>query len=307
VFFLEGIFVQKIEFNEQFLSHDEQFQLLETRGMNFSDEEMVRDLLKRIGYYRISSYWHPFFEKKKKKIFKKNTNFEKVDDLYEFDKELRKFVLWELEKIEINIRSKMIYVLSIEHNSFWLNYEALFINQNMHKNLLSKIKMEVDRSDEHFILLFKSMFSNDIPPSFITLEILSFGAVSKIYSNLKKGKTKKGIAGELALPDVVFESWLHSLVYIRNLSAHHARLWNRVFSVKPLLPKSTGSIWLSNGEVSNNKLFFFLSMILYLSNVIDPKNTFKQDLNNLFKKYPNIDKTAMGFPVDWQEEALWGS
>lgn len=297
--------MQKIEFNEQFLSYDEQFQLLKTRGMNFPNEEKAKNLLKRVGYYRLSSYWHPFFEDKQKKIFKSNTQFEKVYDLYEFDKELRKFVLGELEKIEINIRSKMTYILSTEHNPFWLGDEALFINQNTHKNLLSKIKMEVDRSDEHFILSFKSRYSNEIPPSFITLEILSFGTVSKIYSNLKRSKTKKDIAGELALPDVVFESWLHSLVYIRNLSAHHARLWNRIFSVKPLLPKSISNIWLSNRDVSNNRLFFFLSIMLYLSNVIEPQNTLKQDLYDLLRKYPNIDKFAMGFPTGWQEEPLW--
>jgi len=165
--------------------------------------------------------------------------------------------------------------------------------------------MEVDRSDEHFILSFKSKFSNEIPPSFITLEILSFGAVSKIYSNLRRNRAKRYIASEFALPDVVFESWLHSLVYIRNLSAHHARLWNRIFSVKPLLPKSISNIWLENGEVSNNRLFFFLSIMLYLSNTIEPENTFKQGLDGLFKKYPCIDKTAMGFPVDWQREPLW--
>jgi len=297
--------VQKIEFDGQFLSYNEQFQLLKTRGMNFSNEEAVKSLLKQVGYYRLSSYWHPFFENKQEKIFKNNTQFEKIYDLYKFDKELRKFVLGELEQIEINIRSKIIYVLSTEYNPFWLGDEALFIDKNVHKNLLSKIKMEVDRSDEHFILSFKSKFSNEIPPSFITLEILSFGTVSKIYSNLKRNRAKKYIASEFALPDAVFESWLHSLVYIRNLSAHHARLWNRIFSVKPLLPKSISNIWLSNGEVSNNKLFFFLSIMLYLSNAIEPKNTLKQDLHSLFKKYPSIDKTAMGFPADWQKEPLW--
>ena len=64
--------MQKIEFDGQFLSYDEQFQLLKTRGMNFSNEEMIRNLLKQVGYYRLSSYWHPFFVNKQEKIFKNN-------------------------------------------------------------------------------------------------------------------------------------------------------------------------------------------------------------------------------------------
>jgi abortive infection bacteriophage resistance protein len=297
--------VQKIEFDRQFLSYDEQFQLLKTRGMNFSNEETAKKLLKQIGYYRLSSYWYPFFESKQDKIFKSDALFEEIYDLYEFDKELRRLVLWELERIEVNIRSKMTYILSTEHNQFWLNDDYLFINKNIHKNILAKIKTEVDRSDENFILSFKSKYSNDIPPSFITLEILSFGTISKIYSNLKQHKAKKDLASEFALPNIVLGSWLHSLVYIRNLSAHHARLWNRVFSVKPIQPKSISNTWLSDRNISNDKLFFFLSIILYLLNAIEPRNTLKQDLCKLFQNYPNVNKTAMGFPVNWQKELLW--
>jgi abortive infection bacteriophage resistance protein len=294
-----------MRYDGQFLSYEEQFQLLKTRGMIFSNEEKAKNLLKQVGYYRLSSYWYPFFEDKQEKIFKRDAQFEKICDLYEFDKELRKLILEQLERIEISIRSKMAYIFSTKYNPLWLDDENLFVNKKVYKSILSKIKMEVERSDENFILSFRSKYSNEIPPSFITLEILSFGTVSKVYSNLKQNKAKKDFAKEFMLSNVVLESWLHSLVYIRNLSAHHARLWNRVFSVKPLLPKSVGNIWLSNREISNDKLFFFLSIMLYLLNAIEPKNTLKANLYNLFQKFSNINKVAMGFPVDWQKEPLW--
>ena len=298
--------MQKMEYDGQFLSYGEQFRLLKTRGMNFSVEENVINLLKQVGYYRLSSYWYSFFENKQEKMFKKETQFENIWNLYEFDKELRKLILGQLERIEISIRSKMTYIFSTEYTLFWLNDEPLFVNEKAHKNILSKIKAEIERSDENFIISFKLKYSNEIPPSFITLEILSFGTISKIYSNLKRNKAKKDFAKEFALPDVVLESWLHSLVYIRNLSAHHARLWNRIFSVKPLFPKSISNTWLSNKGIRNDKLFFFLSVMLYLLNIIELKNTFKQDLHDLFQKYPNVNKIAMGFPINWQAEPLWG-
>jgi len=295
-----------MEYDGQFLSYDEQFRLLKMRGMNFSVEENVINLLKQVGYYRLSSYWYSFFENKQEKMFKKETQFENIWNLYEFDNELRKLVLRQLERIEISIRSRMTYIFSTEYTLFWLNDEPLFVNKKTHKNILSKIKTEIERSDENFIISFKLKYSNEIPPSFITLEILSFGTISKIYCNLKRNKAKKDFAKEFALPDVVLESWLHSLVYIRNLSAHHARLWNRVFSVKPLFPKYISNTWLSNKGIRNDKLFFFLSVMLYLLNIIEPKNTLKQDLHDLFQKYPNVNKIAMGFPINWQVEPLWG-
>jgi abortive infection bacteriophage resistance protein len=46
-------------------------------------------------------------------------------------------------------------------------------------------------------------------------------------------------------------------------------------------------------------------MIIYLLNTVNPKHTFKQKLENLFLKYPNVDKRAMGFPASWQDAPLW--
>ena len=45
--------------------------------------------------------------------------------------------------------------------------------------------------------------------------------------------------------------------------------------------------------------------ISFRLNVVNPKHTFKRKLENLFLKFPNVDKTAMGFPADWQNEQLW--
>jgi abortive infection bacteriophage resistance protein len=46
-------------------------------------------------------------------------------------------------------------------------------------------------------------------------------------------------------------------------------------------------------------------MIIYLLDVINPNHTFKHKLEELFAKYPNVDRAAMGFPVAWQGEPLW--
>jgi abortive infection bacteriophage resistance protein len=97
----------------------------------------------------------------------------------------------------------------------------------------------------------------------------------------------------------------HSLVYVRNMCAHHARIWSRWLRIQPLFPKNAANTWITNSHARNNRLFFTLSMIIYLLNVINPTNRFKQKLEILFKKYPNVDRSAMGFPSNWRSEALW--
>jgi abortive infection bacteriophage resistance protein len=137
--------------------------------------------------------------------------------------------------------------------------------------------------------------------------IIPFGALSRLYENLKSGKAKRDIANMFGLSDKVFVSWLHSFVYIRNVCAHHARVWNRWLRVQPLFPKNAINPWLIDKTVSNNRMYYALSMIIYLLNTVNPKHTFRQRLANLFTKYPNVDKRAMGFPANWENEPLWYS
>jgi abortive infection bacteriophage resistance protein len=102
---------------------------------------------------------------------------------------------------------------------------------------------------------------------------------------------------------MVFISWLHGLVYIRNVCAHHA--WNKLLQIQPLFPRRTAYTWLANRAVQNNHVFYILSMIIYFLNTINPGHSFKRKLSDLFNKYPNVDRRAMGFPATWQQEMLW--
>ncbi|GHT26721.1 CAAX amino protease [Bacteroidia bacterium] len=275
--------------------------------MQFADETKASHLLQNVSYYRFSGYWYPFLADKQTHIFKPDTNFETAFNLYKFDRELRQLIISELEKIEVAVRSKMAYVLSTACDAFWIDNANLFVDSAKHRVTLAKISEELSRSDEEFIMSFKSKYTNPFPPSFILLEITSFGALSRLYENLKSGKAKKDIANLFCLSDKVFASWLHSLVYVRNVCAHHARIWNKWLQVQPLFPKHTSNIWLIDKTVSNRRMYYVLSMIIYLLNTVNPKHTFRQKLAALFAKYPNVDKRAMGFPVDWENEPLWSA
>jgi len=292
-------------YSKPFISSQIQIELLKSRGLKIANENKALYLLENIGYYRFSGYWYPLLADKKNHVFKANATFEMAFNLYKFDHELRKLMNSELEKIEIAVRTKMARILSLTHNAFWIEDASLFSNQTIYRSTIDKIREEIDRSDEEFILSFKTKYSNPFPPSFILLETTSFGTLSRLYGNLKPGKDKKNVAKSFGLPDKVFESWLHSLVYIRNVCAHHARLWNRQIGIKPLFPRHTHAAWIDTNGVSNRQLYYVLSIIIYLLNIVNPNHTFRQKLENLFLKYPNVDRAAMGFPVNWRIEPLW--
>ena len=306
----------KEPYKEPALDYAGQLQQLKDRGLIVENDAKALHLLENISYFRLSGYWHPMLnEPKSAKFFKPKATFNNAFRLYCFDRELRKLVSSELEKIEIAIRAKMIYILSHSHGPFWFNDNTLFGNNRKHKESVDKLMVEKDRSDEVYIKEFHNKYTDPLPPSWIILEISSFGNLSSFYFNLKPGKEKREIANHFGIDERVFESWLHTFVYVRNICAHHARLWNRILSITPRIPLSPENIWITILTVPNptggselkinNRTYFLFSMIVYILNTINPTHTFKNKLTDLLTKYPNVYVKAMGFPEGWEKESLW--
>jgi abortive infection bacteriophage resistance protein len=129
--------------------------------------------------------------------------------------------------------------------------------------------------------------------------------MSILYQNLKPGRAKRNVAAAFGVSDTVFVSWLHTLVYVRNICAHHARLWNRTMGIRPLMPRHPHNTFISQPSTGTQRTYFVLAIIRYWLNIINPSNTLAQDLAQLFSFYPSVDPDALGFPQNWQQEALW--
>lgn len=294
-----------VPFNKPPFTYQQQLEQLHERGLQIPNIEKATHLLESISYYRLSGYWYPLLADKENHTFKESATFDTAFNLYCFDRELRVLIIQELEKIEVSIRAKMIYLLSHQNGAFWYQETNLFKNQISHSKTLVSLDNEYNRSDADFIVAFRNKYSNPLPPSWMLLELTSFGTLSSLFSNLKPTRTKRNIANYFGLDENTFASWLHSIVYIRNVCAHHSRLWNRVMSIQPIRPITTRKTWIANKTISNNKTYYILSMILYLLQTINPNNSFSKRFNELLEKYPNVDTRAMGFPLNWKQESLW--
>lgn len=297
----------KIPFYKPPKTYSEQLQLLKDRGLKVKSDSKALYLLERLSYFRLSGYWYPLLKGNKEfHLFKENSEFETAFKLYRFDRDFRLLVLRDIEKIEVAIRAKMVYILSHSYSPFWFRDNTIFRSPDGLHDSLNILKKEFDKSDEQYIRAFKAKYSNSFPPCWMLLELTSFGSLSMIYTQLKKGlPEKRQIADFFGLDAQTFASWVHSLTYTRNVCAHHARLWNRDLQITPRRILSPHFQWLNNDGVPNNKPYYLLSMMLYLLASINPKNQMVYRLKVLLKKYPNVDVTAMGFPFNWEKEPLW--
>ncbi|MHA4739170.1 Abi family protein [Dyadobacter sp. MSC1_007] len=296
----------KTHYTKQALSFDQQLKLLIQRGLIIENPDKTLHLLESVSYYRLSAYWHPFLADKQNHLFKAGSKFENIFSLYCFDRELRSLIISEVEKIEIAVRAKMIYVLSRKFGPFGYQNPSLYKDhQKFRVQLMSKLMDEYKRSDEEFIKAFKTRYIELLPPSWMAMEIISFGTLSKLFSGLKPGKEKREIAGHFGLTDTVFGNWLHCLVYLRNICAHHSRLWNRVLSIRPQIPLSPRRPYIVNTNVSSDRTYYVLCMIRYLLQSVNPNSGFVGKLKQLLNKYPSANLQAMGFPLSWQNESFW--
>ena len=298
---------KKVSYNKPALSYADQLQQLKSRGLNIADESEFLHLLELKSYYRLSGYWYPLLADKQKHLFKAGASFDTAYRIYQFDRELRQLVTNEMEKIEIAVRAKMIYILSHHYGAFWYTDPNLFIDKKKHSDTIDKISIEYHRSDAQFIRAFKNKYSNPLPPCWTAFEIMSFGSLSKLYNNFKPGRSKREVARWFGVDDKTFGSWLHSLVYVRNVCAHHSRLWNRVMRIQPAYPTTPNLRWLNNTSIQNNRTYYILSIIIFLLQSLDNGHTLVADFNALLKKYNNIHPGAMGFPPGWETEPLWNS
>lgn len=295
----------KVPYPKHLISFADQISLLKQRGLSFKDETKALHLLQNISYYRLSGYWYPLLANKQNHIFKPGSTFETAYAIYKFDSELRKLIIAELEKIEIAVRTQIAYILSSQYDGYWFTDTSLFSNSMRHAKILAKIDEEYQRSDEEFVTAFKSKYSDRFPPSWMTMEITSFGTLSILYSNLIPGRMKRNIAAYFGLADTVFASWLHCIVYIRNICAHHCRLWNRTLSIRPLMPRSPRNPFIATPRNGTHQVYFALSMIVYFLNIINPNHSFVTRFKDLLERYHLIDVRAMGFPENWENEGIW--
>ena len=307
-----------VPYDKPALDYITQLGQLKARGLHISNEEKALHLLENISYYRLSGYWYPMLSfPKGSHVFKPHSTFDNAFALYCFDREFRKLILGELEKIEIAVRAKMIYNLWHSNGAFWYKDATLFSRLRGFTTTIDKLTLEYERSDEEFIKSFRAKYTDPLPPSCMILEISSFGNLSSMYQNLRPGTQKRAIANHFGLDESTFSSWLHSFTYVRNVCAHHARLWNKTFGISSRIPLRPMNSFLSNTTITsqnlgdppidNNKSAYFLcSKIIYLLNIINPRNNFKIKFWRLLKKYPMIDTKAMGFPGSWEDEQIWG-
>jgi abortive infection bacteriophage resistance protein len=287
----------------------EQIALLKSRGMLMKDEQQAAFYLNHISYFRLKSYWWDMQTDRVNHIFAPDSYFEDVIARYNFDRRLRLILFDAIELIEIALRTKLIYHFSQAFGGLWYLDDSLAMDTIKHEDCLADLQNEFARNGEGFAKDFRTKHPNENPDAWVIFEVATFSTLSKIYSNLNHQLPQKStIANKFGLNSINdLSSWLAAISYLRNVIAHHSRIFGRDILKRPVLPRRPRNQWLQFGvtPVQEKKMFVAISTMVYLCNAINPNNEIKSKLLELFNNNPNIPIYKLGFFNNWQNEPLW--
>lgn len=297
------------------LSVADQADLLRSRGLVCDEPRRLEHYLSHIGYYRLSAYWLPFEEPgsenagSRNHAFRPGTTFNQVLNLYIFDRKLRLLVMEAIERIEVAVRSRWAGAMAMRHGSHAHMQSDLFKCPWQHTRDLARVAGELEKSSETFVVHYRSHYHEPfLPPIWAIVETMSLGGLSRWFENTRDTAVKKEVMQGLNVPTIeILEDILHALTPVRNVCAHHGRLWNRRFAMSlPAIKRLRDRLIPPNApNHQDHHLYNYLVVMEFLMQRINPGSSWKARLKTLLGTLSDQDRRAMGFPEDWRQRDPW--
>ena len=270
--------MNKVSYFKPFLTFEEQVQLLESRGLIVGSDENRKFLiafLKNLNFYRFDAYCLRYYDTNSKKHkFIDGTSFMEIQEDYYADKRIRLETFDMIQDFEISLRSQFVDVLGTRYGIYPYSLECYHANEEewqklYRKHFLSALK----KSNEIYIKTFTESYSNELPPIWMMIELLSLGELSQIYRRYLRNKDKIAIAKYYSVQSIVFESWLHCLTLLRNRCAHHAKLIDTNNPIRIAFPRRAKIEKYNHlmKKVDSNSFCGFILILCYLSEAMGRK------------------------------------
>ncbi|HEY3761222.1 MAG TPA: Abi family protein [Verrucomicrobiae bacterium] len=314
---------------------EDQADLLLKRGLVANRDELVLRL-KVVNYYRLSGYLYPYRLQdaagKATDNFISGTKFDIVWRRYNFDRRLRIILLDAIERIEVSVRTRLVFHFVMMYGPFghldeknlpgfkksgfwkkcWRNIKSLAclkgITRSDHAQWLGKMNREKNRArGEVFVKHFVETYGDrhDTLPLWMAGELMSCDSLLQFAHAVEQTLLKQA-AADFGFPDERLFSWSKAIFSLRNTCAHHARVWNRVFGIKPSIPgKNKNPDWHVLPGFAPDRIGLMLTVCYVWLGKVSSTTKWRERLFELFDEYPEIPLVEIGLPADWRNHPLW--
>ena len=276
------------------LKHNEQLNLLKSRGLVIEDEDKCLDFLRSVNYYWFSAYFLPF--KQKDGSYIPGTSFEKVFRIFEFDRKLRTLIFTVVEEIELKLRSQLAYHFAHAYGPHAYLDAKYYNGSHDHKKFIKTISSAVNNNRNTPVVMHHNVKYGGLFPIWVIIDFFSFGNLSYFYNDWLV-KDKKILAKSSFNTSYTYlDSWLKCITVLRNRCAHYSRLYFSLFTDTPKIPSSAG--YKCTGRVFDQ----LVMLKLLYANEDKWDDTFVKPLTVLVSEYSDsITLDHIGFPDNWMD------
>ncbi|MAB09283.1 Abi family protein [Hyphomonas sp.] len=312
-----------MRYQKPFLPIAQQIAQLEARGLEIGDQQLATRALEQIGYYRLSAYWYAFREiqqGKRTDTFLAGAKLQDAVSLYIFDKKLRLLVLDAIERIEISLRTDI--ALTVGVNGGWAHRDAQYVHPRFNRakrggrvpfqDWMSRLDKCESRSRDEFVTHFRAKYTSErFLPIWMSVEVWELGLLSHFLSGMRHADIT-AISHRYGLPDAkLLPTWTRTFTFVRNVCAHHGRLWNRPMVDQPAFPRAGTLIdfdHVSASRPSQERLYGTLVILNFLVRQLNGGTEWHLRVKELLESFPDsplLSLTSAGFPAGWEQEAIW--
>lgn len=179
-----------------------------------------------------------------------------------------------------------------------------------HQTWLNRAEDAEARSKADWVEEYRQRYSTPLPV-WMAVELWEFGSLSRLLE-IAHPVDRYNIALKYGIPDAnLLVSWVKTLAYVRNICAHHGRLWNQALVIQPKLAKGGMVPRLSHLATylpAQTRVYAAAAIAQHFLNVINPTSSWKVRLRALWTSFPSlpgISPTQAGFMPNWGSASLW--
>lgn len=208
---------------------------LRAKGLGIKRPNVAARKIEQIGYERLRIY---FLSRRVQtlvgKPFIQGTTYNQIIRIYECDIRLRDACSDAVGRFEILFRNRISEVLSLAYGSHPYFDPTVFADAKQHNEVLQKTIQVYSQSKDGRAKHYQRIYTHpSLPPIWMMKEFLTFGVAARFYAALASS-VRTQIANGFGISSLpVFDSWIPCFVDLRNICAHHDRLFNKRFQKQP--------------------------------------------------------------------------
>jgi len=265
---------------------------LQGKGLLIPRPSVAARKIEAIGYERLRIY---FLSRRQLNVpgrpFVAGTTYQDILRLYECDMQLRDVCFSAVGQFELLLRNTLSETLSHSFGSHPYYDVNAFRDPAANLNVLQIFAKVYEKSKDRRAKHYRDTYGTPVmPPIWVMKEFLTFGGTARIFQGLN-GPVRTTIARQFGVgSDHIFTNWVECLVDLRNICAHHDRLFNRSFQKQPAILQSA-----TIPTAPGNKLKAILECLDFLLERRRSPVHITSKVDRIIRRYPEVRPAEAGF------------